>query len=108
MKFAFNLFISRRTSSVTGRTISSGTFSSGSSIADANGCRSSGLHDKGVTYKFDVEGGVCCFTAYQVSCHNQSIAEHFEQKCRSDDARFSSGVPRPLSTALYILFHPYS
>ena len=57
MKFAFNLFISRRTSSVTGRTISSGTFSSGSSIADANGCRSSGLHDKGVTYKFDVEGG---------------------------------------------------
>ena len=45
------------------------------------------------------------FAAYEFSSHHQSIAEHFEQKCRSDVPRLSSGVPRPLSTALYILFH---
>jgi hypothetical protein len=39
---------------------------------------------------------------HQVSSHNQSIAEHFEQKCRSDNARVSSGVSR-FNTALYIL-----
>ena len=44
------------------------------------------------------------FAAHRFSSHHQSIAEHFEQKCRSADPRLSSGVPRPLSTALYILF----
>jgi|SRR6267154_6455619 len=39
---------------------------------------------------------------HQVSSHSQSIAEHFEQKCRSDDTSFSSGVPR-FKTALYVL-----
>ena len=36
---------------------------------------------------------------HQVSSHSQSIAEHFEQKCRSDNARVSSGVSR-FNTAL--------
>ena len=56
-----------------------------------------------VSSRFMIGGG---FAAYEFSSHHQSIAEHFEQKCRSDVPRFSSGVPRPLSTALYILFHP--
>src|SRR6266702_968919 len=43
-----------------------------------------------------MRGAVCGFAAYQVSSHNQSIAEHFKQKCRA------------LSTALYILFPPNS
>jgi|SRR5712671_7824191 len=42
---------------------------------------------------------------YQVSSHNQSIAEHFEQKCRSDFALLSCGVPRS-NTALYTLSSP--
>jgi hypothetical protein len=42
---------------------------------------------------------------YLASTDIQSIAEHFEQKCLSDDANFSCGVPRS-NTALYFLSSP--
>ena len=44
------------------------------------------------------------YTAYQVSLHSQSIAEYCEQKCRSDDARFSCGA----TTAQHGVISPVS
>jgi hypothetical protein len=90
------------------RTISSGTLSSGSSIADAEGCKSSGLCESYIETRdcaFVKEVRIRSGSPYRVSFQNQSIAEHFEQKCLSDNARCSSGVPRS-NTALYILSSP--
>ena len=89
------------------RTISSGTLSSGSSTADANGCKSSGLCESYTKQSLCICQGRLyerwvADAPYQVSSHNQSIAEHFEQKCLSDDTSFSCGVSR-FNTALYIL-----
>jgi hypothetical protein len=44
---------------------------------------------------------------YHVSSHNQSIAEHLEQKCLCDDACLSLEVPRS-NTAWYTLSSPSS
>jgi hypothetical protein len=88
------------------RTISSGALSSGSSIADAKGCKCSGLcESKGLSIVKERVYGKWGAPLYQVSSHSQSIAEHFEQKCLSDDASLSCGVPRS-NTALYILSSP--
>src|ERR1700761_6049591 len=88
------------------RTISSGALSSGSSIADAKGCKYSGLSEsKTLSIVKERVYGKWGAPLYQVSSHSQSIAEHFEQKCLSDDASLSCGVPRS-NTALYILSSP--
>ena len=67
----------RKTYWISEHTISSGAFSSGSSMSDLNGCNSSGIHDERVrgSYMSEFDGrGVCDFAAYQLSSHNQSIA----------------------------------
>lgn len=88
------------------RTISSGALSSGSSIADAKGCKCSGLcESRRLSIVKERVYGKWGATLYQVSSQSQSIAEHFEQKCLSDDASLSCGVPRS-NTALYILSAP--
>jgi len=88
------------------RTISSGALSSGSSIADAKGCKCSGLcESRRLSIVKERVYGKWGAPLYQVSSHSQSIAEHFEQKCLSDDASLSCGVPRS-NTALYILVLP--
>jgi hypothetical protein len=80
--------------------------SSGSSIADAKGCKCSGLcESRRLSIVKERVYGKWGATLYQVSSHSQSIAEHFEQKCLSDDASLSCCVPRS-NTALYILSAP--